>query len=44
MSILSGSLEIHNPSDEVKRILQMSGIEKIIPIIENKEDKNEECI
>ncbi len=44
MSILSGSLEIHNPSDEVKRILQMSGIEKIIPIIENKEDKNEKCI
>lgn len=43
-SMLGGSIEIRNPNDAVKRILQMSGITKLIPIIENKEEKNEKCV
>lgn len=43
-SMLGGSLEIQNANMKVKRILQMSGITKLIPIIENKEDENEKCV
>ncbi len=34
---LGGSLEMVNVSDKLKRVFEMSGILKIIPIIENRE-------
>ena len=42
VTMLGGKLEIQNTNETVKRILKMSGITKLIPIIE--EDKNEKCI
>ena len=43
-NMLGGNLEIRNASIPIKRILQMSGITKLVPIIENKEEENEKCI
>lgn len=36
MKLIGGSLEIHNVSSSTKKILEMSGILKIIPITELK--------
>lgn len=36
MKLIGGILEIHNVNDSTKRILEMSGILKIIPITELK--------
>lgn len=43
-SMLGGGIEIKNTNESVKRILQMSGITKLIPIIEKEEDENEKCV
>ena len=37
MKLIGGSLEIVNISSTVKRILEMSGINKIIPLEEKRE-------
>ena len=39
VNMLGGSIEITNVTDSIKKILEMSGILKIIPIIEPIEEK-----
>ena len=36
MKLIGGSLEIHNVNENAKKILEMSGIPKIVPITELK--------
>ncbi len=36
MKLIGGSLEIHNVNESTKRVLEMSGILKIIPITETE--------
>ncbi len=42
--ILGGELEIINTCNSVKRVLEMSGISKIINIISNEEEIDEKCV
>ena len=42
--MLGGELEIENACGNVKRVLEMSGISKIIKIINNEEEINEKCM
>ena len=44
ISMLGGCLEIQNANETIMKILQMSGIAKFIPIIEEGEKKNEKCV
>ena len=44
ISMLGGNLEISSTTEQIKRILQMSGITKLIPIIEKGDNKNEKCV
>ncbi len=45
VSMLGGCIEIQNTNQTINRILLMSGITKLIPIIENKEEeKSEKCV